>query len=415
VDQLKSYRILAKIGEGGMGEVFLAEHLRLGRKVAIKFLSPALSAHTHAVSRFFAEARAAAQLNSPGIVQIFDCDANPDGRAFIVMEYLEGETLADRLSRGSMRPDVRTIVEVGIQIAAALSVAHGRGIVHRDLKPANIFLTGGPGDRPTVKLLDFGIAKLTDESTPGAFRTVSGEIVGTPAYMSPEQCRGKGAVDARSDIYSLGCVLYEMLCGRRVFDAGGVGEWISAHMNERPVDPAKLVPGSPPALTSLILGALEKHPDQRPPSAAVLAEQLARLLPAGAAQPSITAPLVTARRSAVSRFSWPVLLLGALAAGGWLMFRWSRESTLQVPAAPARALPDSQPTEAVVPDLPPSPPPPPVVPVAEPPRPLPAAAAAESSRRPPRTRLQRRRTTSAPADQKRPPDASESYYRPVED
>ena len=105
VDQLKSYRILAKIGAGGMGEVFLAEHLRLGRKVAIKFLSRALSAHTHAVSRFFAEARAAAQLNSPGIVQVFDCDANPDGRAYIVMEYLEGETLAERLERGAMAPD----------------------------------------------------------------------------------------------------------------------------------------------------------------------------------------------------------------------------------------------------------------------------------------------------------------------
>jgi serine/threonine protein kinase len=392
LDLVKSYRILARIGAGGMGEVFLAEHVRLGRKVAIKFLSPALSAHTHAVSRFFAEARAAAQLNSPGIVQVFDCDANPDGRAFIVMEYLEGETLADRLARGGLAPDFQTIIDIGTQIATALSVAHGRGIVHRDLKPANIFLTGTPGERPNVKLLDFGIAKLTDDSAPGALRTLSGEIVGTPAYMSPEQCRGKGGVDGRSDIYALGCVLYEMLCGRRVFSAGGIGEWISAHMNERPQDPSSLVPDSPPGLTSLILATLEKDPDRRPVSAAAVSAQLASLRSSARTELPATALLTKPRAS--GRYLWALLAMAALAGLGVLVFRSRGESP--VPAAPSvapaqtvPAPPEARSDAGVEPDV--------------------------SSPPPPRGPQERKRTRVILPKQKRSPGPSDGYYRPVED
>jgi serine/threonine protein kinase len=405
LDLVKSYRILARIGAGGMGEVFLAEHVRLGRKVAIKFLSPALSANTHAVSRFFAEARAAAQLNSPGIVQVFDCDANPDGRAFIVMEYLEGETLADRLDRGGLAPDFPTIIDIGTQIARALSVAHGRGIVHRDLKPANIFLTGAPGERPIVKLLDFGIAKLTDDSAPGALRTLSGEIVGTPAYMSPEQCRGKGGVDGRSDIYALGCVLYEMLCGRRVFSAGGIGEWISAHMNERPLDPASLVPDTPPGLTSLILAALEKDPDHRPVSAAAVAEQLASLRPT--ARTELPATALLAKPRGPGRYVGVLLAAAGLAGLSVLMFRSWRESPVSPPpsVAPAQTVPPPPEarTDGRVPDI--SPPRPPEHPVVV--TPVQGVRKAQPQ--------ERKRARVAAPKQKQSPGPSDSYYRPVED
>ncbi len=201
-----AYRIQKRIGEGGMGSVWLAEHTMLGRRAAIKVLHPEFSTKPEIVTRFFNEARAATAIAAPGIVQIFDFGHHTDGSAYIVMELLDGEPLDQRLARlGALAvPDALRIMR---QVASALGAAHARGIVHRDVKPENIFIVRdsevASGER--AKVLDFGIAKLASDQ--GAVRTQTSAVMGTPLYMSPEQCRGAGHVDQRSDVYSLGCVL----------------------------------------------------------------------------------------------------------------------------------------------------------------------------------------------------------------
>src|SRR5678815_5227560 len=211
-----NYRIVSEIGKGGMGMVYRAEHVQLGRPAAIKMLHPQLSAEASIVQRFFNEARAASAIDHPGIVEIYDFGRHSDGRAYIVMALLGGESLGQRLARGPLLPqDGATIVA---QACAALAAAHARGIVHRDLKPDNIFLMPNdlmPGGIQ-VKLLDFGIAKLADEQTAG-FKTQTGALLGTPAYMSPEQCMGRADLDHRTDVYSVGCILFHLFCGRPPF------------------------------------------------------------------------------------------------------------------------------------------------------------------------------------------------------
>src|SRR5689334_11973766 len=229
--QIGQYRVLRRIGSGGMGAVFLAEHVLLGRRAAIKQLLPAFSAQRDVVERFFNEARAATAVRDPGIVQVYDYGVHVDGTAYIVMELLEGETLCARITRlGRIAPvDTLRIIR---QTATALAAAHDAEIVHRDLKPENVFLVSDPeaqaGERP--KILDFGIAKLTSPNEHA--RTHTDAVMGTPVYMSPEQCRGAGFVDHRSDIYSLGCVTFHMLTGRPPFDGDASGDLIVAHLRE---------------------------------------------------------------------------------------------------------------------------------------------------------------------------------------
>ncbi|KAB2895619.1 MAG: serine/threonine protein kinase, partial [Kofleriaceae bacterium] len=280
------YRVTKKLGEGGMGAVYAGEHSLLGRKAAIKMLLPTLSQNQEIVQRFFNEARAATAIQDPGIVQIFDFGYHAvDGSAYIVMEYLEGEPLDSRLKRlGRLNPfDALRIMR---QASSSLAAAHARGIIHRDLKPENIFLVAdrevAGGERP--KLLDFGIAKLTNDSE-SKVKTHTAAIMGTPMYMSPEQCRGAGAVDARSDVYALGCVLFHLVCGRTPFDGEGVGEIIASHLREPPPVPSHIVPGLPPELDALILRCLAKQPEQRFQSANELADHIGWLLGAGG-QPS---------------------------------------------------------------------------------------------------------------------------------
>jgi serine/threonine-protein kinase len=280
------YRVTRKLGEGGMGAVYAGEHALLGRKAAIKMLLPTLSQNQEIVQRFFNEARAATAIADPGIVQIFDFGYHTDGSAYIVMEYLEGEPLDSRLKRlGRLNPlDALRIMR---QASSSLAAAHARGIIHRDLKPENIFLVPdrevAGGERP--KLLDFGIAKLTNDAE-SKVKTHTAAIMGTPMYMSPEQCRGAGAVDARSDVYALGCVLFHLIVGRTPFDGEGVGEIIASHLREPPPVPSQLVPGLPPELDQLILRCLAKHPDQRFQSANELADNMGWLLGTGG-QPSV--------------------------------------------------------------------------------------------------------------------------------
>jgi serine/threonine protein kinase len=262
---LGSYEVRQQIGEGGMGEVYLAKHKLMDRMAAIKVLRPKYSAETDLVARFFAEARAANLVKHPGIVEIYDCAVHTDGRGYIVMEYLEGQTLGSALERLGCVDDAATIVDLAWQIATALQAAHDKGIVHRDLKPDNIFLTFVPeqGPSPQVKILDFGVAKLLHSHNKA---TQTGSLLGTPLYMSPEQARGLGSVDHRTDIYALGCIMFEMVTGRPPFVREGMGDLIIAHASETPPLASKIKPRIPPELDELINRMLAKRPEDRPQS-----------------------------------------------------------------------------------------------------------------------------------------------------
>ena len=271
-----NYRLLSQLGAGGMGTIYLAEQQLLGNRVAIKMLLPEMSQQRHIVERFFDEARAATRIQDPGIVKVHDFGWH-HGSAYIVMEYLAGETLAQRLRRVD-RLAVVPALRMLQQCALAMAAAHAQGIVHRDLKPDNIFLVADRmvvgGER--VKILDFGIAKLIDDPDASHSRTRTGVIMGTPPFMSPEQCRGAGGVDHRTDIYALGCVLFNMLCGRPPFIAGASGDLLVAHMRDAPPLPSSLV-ALPPEIDQLVLTCLAKDPAQRFSSMTELVRAAAQL------------------------------------------------------------------------------------------------------------------------------------------
>jgi len=258
-----NYRVVSELGRGGMGLVYLAEHVQLGRQAALKMLLPQFSSDEHIVQRFFNEARAASAIDHPGIVEVYDFGTHTDGRAYIVMALLKGESLQSRLGRGSVSPlEGATLIA---QVASALAAAHARGIVHRDLKPDNIFLVPNelmPGG-VQVKLLDFGIAKLAGDQA-AEHKTQTGVMIGTPAYMSPEQCMGRSDLDHRTDLYSLGCILFHVLCGRPPFTSEqGTGVMIAAHLRDPAPDPRTLNPYIPEALAAIIVRLLEKDPAAR--------------------------------------------------------------------------------------------------------------------------------------------------------
>jgi serine/threonine-protein kinase len=274
--QIGAYRVLQQIGEGGMGSVWLAEHTMLGRRAAIKLLHPMFTQRPDIVQRFFNEARAATAITDPGIVQIFDFGHHVDGTAYIAMEMLDGEPLDKRLRRIGRIPLSDTL-RIMRQVASTLGVAHTRGIIHRDLKPENIFVVRDPevigGER--AKILDFGIAKLTGDTQ---VKTQTSAVMGTPAYMSPEQCRGAGHVDQRSDVYALGCVLFALASGAPPFDAEGAGEIIAMHLREPPPTLSSRVPGVTPELDALVACCLAKDPGQRYASGTELAAAIGALL-----------------------------------------------------------------------------------------------------------------------------------------
>ena len=273
------YRIVRKLGEGGMGAVWLGEHALLGRRAAIKVLLREFSSNEEIIQRFFNEAKAVTAIADPGIVQVFDFGYHTDGSAYLVMEVLEGEAMDTRLKRiGRFTPV--DAVRLMAQISTSLGAAHAKGVVHRDLKPENIFIVGDPavtgGERS--KILDFGIAKLAGDE-PGKLKTRTGVVMGTPIYMSPEQCRGMSTIDARSDIYTLGCVLFTMLCGRPPFDAEGTGDLIIMHVRDVPPAPSQFVPGIPYGLDAVVLRCLEKEPGRRFQTTAELVQALGSVEP----------------------------------------------------------------------------------------------------------------------------------------
>jgi serine/threonine-protein kinase len=256
-----NHRILSVLGRGGYGTVFLAEHCTIGRRAAIKVLSPALAADPQMVERLFREARAANQIHHSGIVEIYDCGQSPDLGAYLIMEHLEGETLGARLERKQKLPpdELAVIVE---QVADALQKAHAASIVHRDLKPDNIFLVGDPQSSapPRVKLLDFGMAKLRDGIGP---ETLTDVVAGTPLYMSPEQFASLKNVDHRTDVYALGVICYQALCGRPPFADQAPIQLMQLHLHQAPPPLRSLDPRIPPDLEDSVFRALAKDPAER--------------------------------------------------------------------------------------------------------------------------------------------------------
>jgi len=334
---LGSYVVRRKLGEGGMGVVYVGVHTQLGQEVALKLLLPEVSQNPEIVARFFNEARAASRINHPGIVRILDVGQAPDGSAFFVMELLAGESLAARMRRGPM-PVAKACLIVR-QVAGGLAAAHRTGIVHRDLKPDNIFLAPDPdvagGER--AKILDFGIAKLTADAQ-NLSTTRTGTLLGTPYYMSPEQCRGARDVDWRADIYALGCILYELLTGRRPFDGEGLGEILGKHQFVAPAPPRAIVPSLPPELEAVTLRALAKNPSDRQQSMDELAEALApfaqpsAVIPAGAPAPTWNAPARTAVSAPrPSRRIWIAASAVVVAAAGVVAALVMRDGGPSVP------------------------------------------------------------------------------------
>jgi Tol biopolymer transport system component/tRNA A-37 threonylcarbamoyl transferase component Bud32 len=343
--RLGPYQIESALGAGGMGEVYKARDTRLDRSVAIKVLPPGLADDPEFRERFDREARAISQLTHPNICTLYDV-GDHQGTAYLVMELLEGQTLAARIAKGAMPP--AEALPIAIQIGEALAVAHRAGLVHRDLKPGNVMLLNsrpGSAGSPQAKLLDFGLAKaaaglqtssggLSVMPTTPAAMTAQGAIVGTFEYMAPEQVEGREA-DARSDIFAFGCVLYEMLTGKKAFEGKTHASLIGAIMHAEPPPVSGVVASTSPALDRIVRKSLAKDPDARWQSIRDLVDELKWTIDGGASVASGSASAVTARGNAgASLLRWAIVAIAGVAAVALgLTFAASRKAPQPAPAS----------------------------------------------------------------------------------
>lgn len=348
-----NYRITQKIGEGGMGAVYAAQHTVLGRQAAVKVLLPEHLGDEKLATRFINEARAAAAIRHPGIVEIFDFGQHQGGGLFIAMELLQGEDLEQRKRRGATLTPSQAVL-FALQTCGVLDAAHRIGITHRDLKPSNIFLVPDPqvpgGER--IKLLDFGIAKFAVSGEGGVAMTRAGAIMGTPTYMAPEQCLDSSKVDHRSDIYALGCIVFEMLSGRPPFVSESVVDVMTMQIHDQPPSLVSLNPAVPPALDAVVQKALAKDRDHRYQTAGEFAAALQSVMgdvglgdgwldaslgvSGGPTTVSGAAGAMAARRSSSTRWLIPLTAVCVIALGlGGYMFWKGRdkpETSAEIPA-----------------------------------------------------------------------------------
>ncbi len=272
------------LGEGGMGQVYRATHILMRKDVALKVLKPSMSVHSEIVERFRREAESAARLSHPGIIAVLDFGRSLDGTFYLVMEFLEGHALTRALRDGAM--DWARVCRLGVRMLDALAEAHRAGVVHRDLKPDNIMLQVNAAGEESLKIVDFGIAKLVEDGGPQL--TAAGLVFGTPSYLSPEQAQGQPVTFA-ADLYAMGVILFQMLTGRLPFKAASTMELLAMHIQDPPPRVRDLVPGVPEALDELVLRALGKRPGDRPQGAAEMSAALARILEAAPMMPSVAA------------------------------------------------------------------------------------------------------------------------------
>ncbi len=358
------YEIQAQIGEGAMGTVYSAIHPLIGKKVAIKVLKPELCSNQASIDRFVHEAQAVNQIGHPNIVDVFMLSELPDGRAYFVMEWLQGEDLKTRLARGPMTASDACDILDGI--ARALDAAHAKEIVHRDLKPDNVFLHQVEAGPLMVKLLDFGIAKLV-RVTPGTEKTQTGNMLGTPRYISPEQARGI-QVDRRSDIYSLGVMAYEMLAGRPPFQGETAMDLVVKHLGEAPPQLSQFTK-IPKPLEQCVMRMLEKDPANRPSLEEVrgiLIDPSRRFTPMPVRNMGAMGSMGSGE-PLPRRKLWmiAVAVVGALAVGlvTWKLVSKQVDPVVAPPPAPVVAQPIVTPPPPPPVVTPPPPPPPPVAPV----------------------------------------------------
>ncbi|MDB4956756.1 MAG: serine/threonine protein kinase [Myxococcales bacterium] len=329
------FKIVSRLGRGGMGEVFLAEQQSIGTKVAIKLLQPDISSDAEHVQRFFNEARAVSRIQHAGICKIFDVGFHEaTGQAYLIMEYLEGESLTRRIARTGRVGRVE-LADIGRQIASVLDATHSAGITHRDLKPDNVFVVPDrelpSGER--IKVLDFGIAKLTGTLAAVSPRTTG--TMGTPAYMAPEQWGDASKVDGRADIYSLGCLAFEMACGRPPFLVTNIAEACAKHLHDPPPRVRSLEPALPRSLDALIDRLLAKAPADRPQSLRAIAQAF-EAIGVGANEIALAPTVSTGKIPQAPRRSIAPLVAGAgvlVAITGGALYMFGKSSTSTVPSA----------------------------------------------------------------------------------
>jgi serine/threonine-protein kinase len=331
---LGAYRLICLLGEGGMGNIYVGRHEQLKRVVAIKVLRPELAKRKDNVARFFHEAHTINRLRHPNIVESIDL-VDDAADAYSVLELLKGHDLKTRLARGAL--PIESVIQIGVQLSDALGKVHALGVVHRDLKPENLILIRRDGRDDFVKLIDFGIAQIGSES--------EGAIVGTAAYMAPEQAHEHAKVDCRADIYSLGTMLFEMVTGQHPFPSATDGEFLIHHATTKPPRPGKLAPRCPPQLETVILRCLAKNPERRYASADELAASLRA---------------IDVRKSSGSRGIWiggGLALASAAAAASLVVLPKYLETTnaeARVEPTPEAALPPATPAPPVAEPEPPA-------------------------------------------------------------